>query len=390
MPLPEHMPPDLVRRTLALSYLPGLGAKSFHALIRHFGDAGRVFDADSEALHAVTLGDSGRRLTRQQYDSLRNPPWKELDAQLDADLRWLEQEHNHLVTAGSDAYPELLAQLADAPPVLYIHGNTECLHRLQLAIVGSRTPSSTGNENALLFAHSLAEAGLVITSGLAHGIDTAAHRGALRAGGRTIAVMGTALDRVYPAQNKALAHEIAATGALVSEFPIGTGPRAENFPRRNRIITGLSLGCLVVEAARKSGSLISARHALEQGREVFAIPGSIHNPLARGCHQLIREGAKLVESSADIISELGPLIGTQIHPTRTSRQPEPAAAAQQNPEHEQMLDAMGYDPVTVDALAARTEFSVEEVASMLLILELDGRVRSDPGGYYVRLDSSVR
>ncbi len=385
MPLPKDISPALLRQTLALTYLPGLGAKTFHALVHHFGNAARVFDADPDALRTVQVG--GHGLTTRQYDSLRNPPWEKLEPQLEQDLHWLEQEHNHLLIFGTDGYPELLAQLADPPPVLYIHGNLEEVSRLQLAIVGSRTPTGTGSENAFRFAHSLAKAGLVITSGLAHGIDAAAHEGALQAGGRTIAVMGTALDRVYPAANKALAHRIAEHGALVSEFPLGTGPRAENFPRRNRVITGLSLGCLVVEAAQKSGSLISAQHALEQGREVFAIPGSIHNPLAKGCHRLIREGAKLVETSADIIAELSALIGSQIQALQSapsSSTPETQAPTAQNPEHQQLLEAMGYDPVTADTLAERTQFSIEEVSSILLILELEGQIESNPAGYYLR------
>ena len=220
----------------------------------------------------------------------------------DKDEQWQRDPRHHKVAIGDERYPQLLEQISNPPLLLYVDGNAEILHLPALAIVGSRNPSKGGERNAFEFAQHLAGIGFTIVSGLAQGIDTAAHRGALAAGGRTIAFLGHGVDSVYPASNKALAEEIAATGALVSEFPLGTHPGREHFPQRNRLISGLSLGTLVVEAARRSGSLITARLAGEQGREVFALPGSIHNPLARGCHQLIRQGAKLVETSDDIVN----------------------------------------------------------------------------------------
>jgi DNA processing protein len=255
---------------------------------------------------------------------------------------------------------------------------------MQLAMVGSRNPTPGGVRTASDFARHLAHAGLVITSGLALGIDAAGHAGALAAGQPTIAVMGTGLDRVYPGSHRELAHRIAAQGALVSELPIGAQPRPENFPRRNRIISGLSLGTLVVEAAQRSGSLISARCAAEQGREVFAIPGSIHNPLARGCHALIRQGAKLVETAEDVVNELGALAlaGTLqevASPTPTD------AAPRLDPEYAKLLDSIGFDPLPVDVLVATCGLTPAEVSSMLLQLELRGFVASSPGGLYNRL-----
>lgn len=300
---------------------------------------------------------------------------------------WLEAPGNHLVALDDPRYPDLLRQIPDPPPVLYVHGDPELLGNLQLAIVGSRNPSRGGLENARAFASHLAGAGLTITSGLALGIDAEAHRGALAAGGTTIAVTGTGLDRVYPARHHDLAHAIAEHGALVSEFPPGTPPRPAHFPQRNRIISGLALGTLVVEAARRSGSLVTARHALEQGREVFAIPGSIHNPLARGCHALIRQGAKLVETAEDILEELGALAGAAVpeHATRTS--PEPPASL--DPEYQRLLDALGHDPVSIDDLVRRSGLTAESVSSMLLILELQGYVAPEAGGRYARIDKRL-
>jgi DNA processing protein len=254
---------------------------------------------------------------------------------------------------------------------------------MQLAMVGSRNPTPGGVRTATDFAAHLARAGLVITSGLALGIDAASHAGALEAGQPTIAVMGTGLDRVYPGSHRELAHRIAEQGALVSEFPVGSQPRPENFPRRNRIISGLSLGTLVVEAASRSGSLISARCAADQGREVFAIPGSIHNPLARGCHALIRQGAKLVETAGDVVNELGALAlaGT----LQEVANPAAAEAPALDPEYATLLDAIGFDPVPVDVLVATCGLTPAEVSSMLLQLELRGFVASSPGGLYNRL-----
>jgi DNA processing protein len=274
--------------------------------------------------------------------------------------------------------------------VLFVEGDATALSMPQLAVVGSRNPTALGRDTAEQFAAHLAAAGLAITSGLALGIDAAAHRGALAAGGRTIAVMGCGPDAVYPRAHAGLAAEIAASGALVTDLPTGTPPLKQHFPRRNRIISGLSVGTLVVEAALQSGSLITARLAAEQGREVFAIPGSIHNPMARGCHRLIRQGAKLVETADDIFAELGALVATLragVHAGATSAE---ATDAQEvsgpalDKDYEILLDALGFAPAGIDTLVARTGLAADAVASMLLILELDGRVAQQPGGGYCR------
>ncbi len=288
-----------------------------------------------------------------------------------------------LIGCDSERFPPLLAQIASAPVALYVRGDAGVLSSMQLAIVGSRNPTAPGARTARDFAAFLARAGLTITSGLAIGIDAAAHAGALAGNGRTIAVFGSGLDQVYPPENAGLADRIVAQGgALLTEFPPGTAPLRGNFPRRNRLISGLSLGTLVVEAARHSGSLITARLAGTQGREVFAIPGSIHNPLARGCHQLLREGAKLVETAADVLSELKIPFTKQ---DLTEPGGDAPAAAVLDKEYEILLDALGYEPQSIDTLVERTTLPSPHLASMLLILELEGRVALHAGGRYARV-----
>lgn len=307
-------------------------------------------------------------------------------ALIDADLAWLgARPDRHLVACTAAEYPPLLAIPSGAPLALYVRGSPAALSLAQLAIVGSRNPTATGRETAFAFARHLAGCGLAITSGLAEGIDAAAHRGALAAGAATVAVCGTGLAEVYPVQNAELAQEIAAHGALVSEFPPDTPARRENFPQRNRIISALALGTLVVEAARQSGSLITARFASEQGREVFAIPGSIHSPLSHGCHRLIRDGAKLVETADDVLAELGMVLQA----TRAASAPAHARGAlatvePMDKEYEILLDALGFDPAGIDALVERSGLKPEAIASMLLILELRGEVEARPGGRYCR------
>ncbi|HSD54657.1 MAG TPA: DNA-processing protein DprA [Burkholderiales bacterium] len=307
-------------------------------------------------------------------------------AALAADERWLAAANRTLVGYGTPAYPPLLAAIEDAPLVLFVEGDADALGLPQLAMVGARNPTAIGRDTAAQFAEHLARAGLAITSGLALGIDAASHRGALAGGGRTIAVQGCGPDRVYPAEHTALAREIAAHGALVSEFPTGVPPLPEHFPRRNRIISGLAVGTLVVEAALASGSLITARRAGEQGREVFAIPGSIHSPLSRGCHRLIRDGAKLVESADDIFTELGALLGG-LRPgkerSETSEQ-QAESGRRLDKEYEILLDALGFEPAGIDALVSRTGLKTDAVASMLLILELEGWVEQQRGGVFCR------
>ena len=286
---------------------------------------------------------------------------------------------------GADGYPAMLGELRSCPDPLFVLGDPDVLQLPAIAIVGSRNPTSGGRDNAYRFARHLARTGFVIVSGLAEGIDAAAHEGALDADGHTVAVVGHGLDRIYPAANSSLAERILAEGALVSEYPIGTPPRRANFPQRNRIISGLSLGTLVVEAARRSGSLITARTAGEQGREVFAIPGSIHNPMAKGCHQLIRQGARLVESADDILSELGPLVSGLME--NLSEATVSNDTDDQDEDYVRLLNALGFDPQTPEDLAAKTTLTIEQVSSMLLILELQGQVESLPGGSFSKLNS---
>lgn len=289
---------DTVARWLTLRRLPGVGACTPRDLLEYFGSVENIFSASRGQL------EKSLAVKREAIDAILSGPD---EAALKPDLDWLGEPHHYLLVWSDPDYPPLLREIPDPPVMLYVMGDRRVLSRPQLAIVGSRNPTPMGRENARAFAKSLAGAGLVITSGMALGIDGAAHRGALEAGGKTIAVAGTGLDRVYPSRHRDLAHDIVRHGALVSEFPLGTPPKPENFPVRNRLISGLSLGTLVVEAALQSGSLITARLATEQGREVFAIPGSIHSPQSRGCHALIRQGVKLVETAQDILEELGPL-----------------------------------------------------------------------------------
>ncbi len=293
-------------------------------------------------------------------------------------------ERHHTVRLGDDDYPELLSNIPDPPELLYVLGDIDALHMPSIAIVGSRNPTRGGVRNAHDFASHLGKTGFTIVSGLAQGIDTAAHRGALDAGAPTVAFLGTGIDRVYPAANRDLAHEIVSNGALVSEFPLGTQPRGWHFPRRNRLISGASLGTLVVEAARRSGSLITARLAGEQGREVFALPGSIHNPLARGCHQLIRSGAKLVETSEDILGELAPLVGHLLQTAEESTQKDEPESAR-DPDYARLLEVIGHDPVSIETLSEQSGLTIDQVSSMLLILELDGKVDALSGGRYTLL-----
>lgn len=308
------------------------------------------------------------------------------EAMLERDLAICDRHAIHLLAAGEPGYPQNLLDIADAPALLYVRGDVAALSMPLLAMVGSRNPTGPGRSTARDFAAHFARIGIGIVSGLALGIDAAAHEGALTGGGVTVAVCGTGLDIVYPEANKALAVRIAAQGALISEFPPGTPALPHHFPQRNRLISGLSLGVLVVEAARQSGSLITARCAGEQGREVFAIPGSIHSPQSRGCHELIRAGAKLVESADDVLQELKIPIQNQILESRSS--PQDGQSSQppaMDKDYEILLHALGYSPVSLDQLVANTGFSVESVASMLLMLELKGDIEVAPGGRYRRL-----
>lgn len=294
---------------------------------------------------------------------------------------WLQDTNHHIIRPDTDDFPELLAEIQDSPRKLYVAGNIGALHLPSLAIVGSRNPTRGGQQNAYEFARHLGASGFCIVSGLAQGIDAAAHEGALAGRATTVAFLGHGIDTIYPAGNQRLAGRIVENGALCSEFPLGSPPRREHFPQRNRLISGLSIGTLVVEAARRSGSLITARLASEQGREIFAIPGSIHNPLSRGCHQLIRQGAKLVESAADIVSELGPMVGHLMQKTVTDNSAEPVPTRRDD-EYKLLLTALSYDPATADEIALHCGLTIDQVSSMLLILELEGVIDAHTGGRY--------
>ncbi len=309
------------------------------------------------------------------------------ESRIDASREWLQQSNHFFVTLDDADYPPLLKAIADPPLALWIEGsNLELLHAPQLAMVGSRNPTQGGVETAQRFARYLSDHGLTITSGLATGIDSACHRGGLLGAAGTIAVLGSSLDQVYPAGNRDLASQIAATGLLVSEYPPATAARSIHFPQRNRIIAALSTGTFVVEAARRSGSLITARLAADYGREVFAMPGSIHSPLARGCHRLIKDGAKLVEDASDILVELAAILQLG-----TAREPRPAtsvdsgSALTEQPDYSELLRAMDFGPCSLQDISARTGLTTAELSSMLLLLELEGFVEALPGGLYSRL-----
>ena len=312
-------------------------------------------------------------------------------------MQWLQSsDQHHLITFYDSRYPQLLKEIPVSPPLLYVHGNADLLNDPQIAIVGSRNPTQGGQNNTYEFSKHLASAGLCITSGMALGVDGLAHKGALDVNGITIAVVATGIDRVYPARHRTLAHRIVANGAIITELPIGVSPLSRNFPRRNRIISGISLGTLVVEAALQSGSLISARYASEQGREVFAIPGSIHNPLARGCHQLIRQGAKLIETATHIIEELAPQLEHSLLSTSTetsSNEKNDTVENNNGNSHAGLADAdqrliletMGYDPISIDQLVIQTGLTAEALSSILLLLELNGFIAASGRGNYTRI-----
>lgn len=355
------MSPNELNAWLGLSLTPKLGALSYRKLLAALGGPEQIYAASVSTLKLYVTVDVAQRIA-QGIDM----------AQIAPTLAWLTQPDNHIVTLADSDYPQRLLEIPDPPPLLYVKGRRDLLNQPGLAIIGSRSTTPQGRLNAENFAHSLADAGLTIISGLALGVDAAAHQGGLQGAAGTVAVVGTGLDIVYPASNKALAHQIVAQGAIVSEFPLGTPSIASNFPRRNRIISGMSLGCLVVEAALKSGSLITARLASEQGREVFAIPGSIHSPVARGCHYLIKQGAKLVESAQDILDEL-------------RWQTTAATVATVDTEDDELWCAMGFDPCSIDALIARSGLTAQTLSAMLLEKELMGQVATLPGGMYQRI-----
>jgi DNA processing protein len=355
---------------LAFLRTPGIGPRKFSLYRDFFGSPETVFKLSDTSLKAAGFKESA-------IAWIKNPNW----ALIETDLAWAEAPGHACLLLHHPDYPGRLKEIPDPPPILFVQGSPEILSSRQLAIVGSRNPSPTGGKLAHDFAYDLSKLGFTVTSGLALGIDAAAHRGALDGEGATVAVTGTGLDEVYPAQNRRLAADILAqSGALVSELPLGTKPLACNFPRRNRIISGLSFGTLVVEAALRSGSLITARMALEQGREVFAIPGSVHNPLARGCNALIKQGAKLVETVGDITEELQlfpPLLSNLENSGKSSHIPQNCT----DDASLQLLKYIAYEPTSVDTLIMETGKTPDILAQMLLALELDGHIISSNGGY---------
>lgn len=357
--------PADIESWLGLSLIPGLGGESLRKLLQAFGSPENIFAASHSSLRTLLHESVAQSISQGLRHDAIGPT-----------LDWLQDPLNAVITLADPDYPRALLEIAGPPPLLYLKGRRELLGRPAIAVVGSRNATPQGTRNAEAFARILSDSGLCIVSGLALGIDAAAHRGGLQGASSSIAVVGTGLDIIYPARNRALAHELASHGALISEFPLGTPSIGSNFPRRNRIISGLTAGCLVVEAAPQSGSLITARLAAEQGREVFAIPGSIHSPVARGCHALIKQGAKLVESAQDVLEELG---------WRGAAAPGTTPAPQASGADEALLLGLGFEPTDTDTLAQRCGLTPERVSAMLLQLELDGRVANLPGGFYQRI-----
>lgn len=358
---------DELAARLALSRAEGLPQSALVRLLRTHGNAANLFAAGPAGWRVCGLG-SGAIAALDAAGRIDTGP----------DREWFCTPGRGVLAITDPEYPGLLGDLPDPPPLLFYRGRAELLAAPQLAVVGARHATAGGVDNTRHFVRLLVQAGLVITSGLARGIDGAAHRSALEAGGETVAVCGTGLDRVYPAAHRDLAAQIEDQGVLVSQFALGTPPRRQHFPSRNRIISGLSLGVLVVEAARNSGSLITARLAAEQGREVMAVPGSIHNPLSQGCHALIRDGAKLVETVADILEELPGLVAAATaQPGGRPGPPDPTRA--------RVLAAMGFDPVAIDQLVPRTGLTPETLSSILLVLQLEGYVGPTGDGRYTRV-----
>ena len=352
----------------SLQLIPGLPARALVALLRAFGGPVEVLAASRASL--------GKWVSSELASAIAQGAAPD---ELHRSLAWIAEPGHVLLAWDDPAYPSALLTIGDPPPVLHYAGKLELLNRPALAIVGSRNATPQGRENAQAFAAALSAAGLTIVSGLAQGIDAAAHRGGLGGAGNSVAVVGTGIDRIYPAANKALAHRLAEEGGLLSQFTLGTPPLPGNFPRRNRVISGLVRGVLVVEATPNSGSLITARFAAEQGREVFAIPGSIHSPFSKGCHRLIKEGAKLVETAQDVLEELG------LAPAGTAIRPPTGTALAEGGDAARVLAALGHDPVDVDALAERTGLAASEIAVALVELELAGQVAPLPGGAFQRV-----
>jgi DNA processing protein len=364
-----------VAQWLGLNQTPGLGNAALCQLLTKFGSPAAIYNASISQLREVVDAEIARKIS-QGVD---------IDA-ITPTLVWLKKDYAHIVTLADSEYPKKLLEINNPPAVLYAIGHLHWLNHPSIAMVGSRSATPQGEKNAENFAQSLCELGLCVVSGMALGIDGAAHRGALKANGATIAVVGTGLDIVYPARHRDLAHKITERGLIISEFPLGTPSKAQNFPRRNRLISGLSLGCLVVEANIDSGSLITARLATEQGREVFAIPGSIHSPVAKGCHLLIKQGAKLVENTLDILEEIKNLLPI----TKPSNSPNGligpiAESTESAPEVNTVLALMGFDAINFETMLTLSRLTTEALSAMLMVLELDGKITVLAGNKYQRL-----
>ncbi|WP_034298266.1 DNA-processing protein DprA [Herbaspirillum sp. RV1423] len=377
----DHMNDETEQRELSnwirFTQTEGVGVEAARRLLSAFGMPADIFAAAFDDLRAAT----SERIAR----ALLKPPSPMMQNNVQRALEWAAQPGHRIVTLADAAYPQALLNIADPPILLYAKGRSELLQATSLAVVGSRNATVQGIQNAERFSEAASRAGLTVASGLALGIDAAAHQGGLRGGASSVAVIGTGIDIVYPARNRTLAHRLAEEGCIVSEYPLGVPPIAGNFPRRNRIISGLARAVLVVEAAAQSGSLITARTVAEQGRDVFAIPGSIHSPLSKGCHLLIKQGAKLVESAQDILEEIGKL------PLTEPRQLASAGATNVADDSsiadgDQVLNAMGFDPVDADMLGMRSGLGAAALAERLLTLELAGAVECLPGGRYRRVD----
>jgi len=372
----RQVPQDCVY-WLRMHEIQGLGRQTTYQLLKAFGSAEAIFAASHANLRKVVSDDIANQIKAETVSD-----------QIKITLEWLAEPNNHLITLADKDYPRLLLETPDPPPILFAKGQLSCLQQPSIAIVGSRNPTAQGEKNAHDFAMLLAEFGFTIVSGLAIGIDAAAHRGALASNGKTIAVVGTGLDIVYPAKHRELAHEIIKQGLLISEFSLGTPSLPQNFVQRNRVISGLSMGCLVVEASLQSGSLITAKFATEQDRDVFAIPGSIHSPQSKGCHQLIKQGAKLVDAVQDIVHELKSehFVSLAAMPLKKNFIPAKNTSPEEIPHADKaLLDLMSFEPVTVEYLLQHSGLTSDTLSSILISLELDNKIASMPGGRYQRI-----
>ncbi len=372
----KQVPQDSVY-WLRMQEIHGLGRQTIYQLLKVFGSAEAIFAASHASLRKLVSDEIASQIKTTGISD-----------HIQASLDWLAEPNNHLLTLADEDYPRLLLETADPPPLLYAKGQLDSLHHPTIAIVGSRNPTPQGEKNAHDFAMLLAQFGFSIISGLALGIDAAAHQGALDTNARTIAVVGTGLDIVYPAKHRAMAHDIIKHGLLISEFPLGTPSLPQNFAQRNRVISGLSMGCLVVEASLQSGSLITAKFATEQDREVFAIPGSIHSPQSKGCHQLIKQGAKLVDSVQDILQELKSehfVSVSKIPLQKNFSQPQTGDADEIPHADKALLEMMGFEPINIEYLLQNSGLTSDRLSSILIALELANKIVAMPGGRYQRI-----